>query len=391
MPKMFIPLLVLSIIVCCIEIDVSVPGFPAMAKFFNVSDSTISLTVALNAFGFSLAAVFYGPLSDSFGRRKLMLAGNFLMMIGSVLCVFAPSIELLLITRFIQGLGASTSAVIVFAMVAESYPPEKSTGLIGLMNAILTAAMAIAPVIGGLINTQIGWRGNYGFIALISIISWVLLILYLPETKKNFEKLSVKKIIKDYKTLLLSKEFMIKSAIPSLLCSCYCCFASFSSFIYIDGFNLSVFEYSLHQAFITATFSLVSMGIGKLVAKIGSIKATYLGFLIAFIGIQLLLILSYIGETKYLTTLCFAIYGIGFPIVYPIIFAESLEIFPDIKGTASSAIMSIRALFVFSVVYIAGLFFDGTLKSLTFVLYGVVILTIVLFCLNNKKYVSLNS
>ena len=143
------------------------------------------MTIAVNFFGFCLSSVAYGPLSDCYGRRNVMLIGNAIMLIGAVLCVVAHNIELLLIARFIQGFGASTSAVVVFAMIADVYETDKAAKLIGLMNSLITVFMSITPLAGGFINNLVGFRGNYFIIALVSVISWIMLYFQLPETKKE--------------------------------------------------------------------------------------------------------------------------------------------------------------------------------------------------------------
>jgi len=178
-------LFVISLLTCCIEIDISVPSFPDISDYFHISDGLTQMTIAVNFFGFCLSSVAYGPLSDCYGRRNVMLIGNAIMLIGAVLCVVAHNIELLLIARFIQGFGASTSAVVVFAMIADVYETDKAAKLIGLMNSLITVFMSIAPIAGGFINNLVGFRGNYFVIALVSVISWIMLYFQLPETKKE--------------------------------------------------------------------------------------------------------------------------------------------------------------------------------------------------------------
>ena len=129
-----------------------------MAHYFGVSGGVIQLTIAYNALGFCLSSLFYGPLSESYGRRNVMIAGNAILVIGAIGCVFAPSIPFLLVSRFIQGIGASTSAVVTFAMIADTYKGGQAIRFIGIMNSILTILMAIAPVIGSFINEAVGWR-----------------------------------------------------------------------------------------------------------------------------------------------------------------------------------------------------------------------------------------
>ena len=123
---------VISLITCCIEVDISVPSFPDISDYFNISDGLTQMTIAVNFLGFCLSSVIYGPLSDSYGRRSVMLVGNAIMLIGAIFCVFANTIELLLLSRFIQGFGASTSAVVVFAMIADVYETDKAAKLIGI-------------------------------------------------------------------------------------------------------------------------------------------------------------------------------------------------------------------------------------------------------------------
>ena len=168
-------LLVLSLLTCCIEIDISVPSFPDISDYFNISDGLTQMTIAVNFLGFCISSIICGPLSDSYGRRKVMIVGNGVMLIGAAFCVIANNIEVLLISRFIQGLGASTSAVVAFAMVSDSYKPTEAAKIIGFMNSLITVFSAMAPIVGSFINQLVGFRGNYLTIALLSLVSWILL------------------------------------------------------------------------------------------------------------------------------------------------------------------------------------------------------------------------
>nr|WP_237349961.1 MFS transporter [Wolbachia endosymbiont of Cylisticus convexus] len=177
-------LLILSLIAKFIEIDISIPSFPDIVRYFNVSEGTIQLTIAYNFLGFCIGGLFFGPLSECYGRRRIMIIGNTFLLIGAVGCVVAPSVFYLLISRFIQGIGVSTS-VVVFAIIADSYKGDKAVKFIGIMNSVLTVVMAIAPVLGSFINEIVGWRGNYASVAILCLISWVLLLFLLPETKRT--------------------------------------------------------------------------------------------------------------------------------------------------------------------------------------------------------------
>ncbi len=230
----------------------------------------IQLTIAYNFLGFCLAGLFYGPLSECYGRRRVMVIGNALLLIGAMGCVFAPSIQWLLVSRFIQGIGASTSAVVVFAMIADAYQGgDKAVKYIGIMNSVLTTLMAMAPVAGGFINEAVGWRGNYSVVAIVCLISWVLLFFMLPETRMERETFSLKKVLKDYKKLLTSSKFISSSLVPSLGYSAYISFVVCGSFLYMETFGMSTVAYALHQGSIVGAFSIVSILSGKLIGKFG--------------------------------------------------------------------------------------------------------------------------
>ncbi len=336
-------LLILSLIAKFIEIDISVPSFPDMVHYFNVSEGTIQLTIAYNFLGFCIGGLFFGPLSECYGRRRIMIIGNTLLLIGAVGCVFAPSIFWLLISRFVQGIGVSTS-VVVFAIVADSYKGDEAVKFIGIMNSVLTVVMAIAPVLGSFINEIVGWRGNYATVAILCLISWVLLLFLLPETKKDRDAFSLKKIMKDYRKLLSSPRFVTLSLMSSLFSAAYMSFITCGPFLYMKTFGLSSTIYALHQGAIVGCFSLISLFAGKILQKLGAIWCVISGTSVGAIGSLLLVIFSIIvPHSFYLVTLSMIIFSIGCAICQPVIFNASINVFPEIKGTASSAVSFIRA------------------------------------------------
>lgn len=380
MEKAWLPiLLILSLVACCIEVDISVPGFPAMAHYFEASEGRVQLTVALNFLGFCLASLVYGPLSEGWGRRRVMIVGNAILLVGAFSCVIAPSIGWLLVARFIQGIGASASAVVVFAMIADIYRGEKAIRLVGLMNAVLTILMAFAPVVGGVINNVIGWRGNYLVVALISLLSWMFLCWKLPETKNDIRGLRVRTIARDYGRLLSTLIFMRASLVPSLLYAAYMGFVACASFLYMETYGLNILAYAVQQGVIVGAFSVVSIFSSHITRCLGAKKCVFLGSLFSVIGLFSLVAFSFMAlDSPFLVTSFMVLFCIGFALYYPLIFSASLEIYPEIKGTASSLIMAMRAFLVASVVGMVGYFYEGGLLNVALILLLTVILGAVL-------------
>lgn len=363
MQRVFLPiLLLLSLMTTCIEVDISVPGFPDIARFFNVNEAMVQHTITYNFLGFCISALFYGPLSERYGRRKIMLAGNLIMVLGAIGCVYANTIEFLITSRFIQGIGASTAIVLVFAMIADLYETPKAMRLIGLSNAFLSASMTVAPLIGGFINEAVGWRGNYTIVAMLSIFIILLQYFFLPESKKNFSTISKEKVIEDYKKLFSSSEFMSAALIPSLLFAAYMAYIADSAFLYVNAYGLSTMQFVMHQATIIGSFAICSIFSANVIKNFGPQKSTTLSMGFCCAAAIFLLSLGYLGiQSALTTTSAMVLFSMGFAVCYPIIFSNSLSIFPHMYGTASSAIMSLRALLISAFTSFAGYMYNGQL------------------------------
>ena len=367
----FLPtLLVISLMGSCLEIEISAPSFPDITKGLFTSETLVGMTLSYNLFGFCLASIIWGPLSDRFGRRRIMLIGNAILALAALGCAFTPSINWLLVTRFIQGLGASTSAVVVAAIIADIYHDQEATKFHGLINALFTTLLALAPVFGGFINSAIGWRGNYGSIAVLCCIAWFLLYFFLPETKATYERISVKEISKNFLSLASSPIFLMASTIPSLCYAIHMVVVGIAPFLYMETFQLSIFVYTLHQAIMIIPFALTSFCVGKIIHRLGTKASVYLGLIIYLIGGSLLLVFhSSPSEITFALSLC----GIGSAIFFPIIFAKSLEIYPHIKGIASSAIINMRYLLGAGMAAIASYFYNGTPFVLSWIVFSIII------------------
>lgn len=377
-------LLMLSLINSCIELEISAPSFPDIMDYFRVSESEVGLTITYNLIGFSLASLVYGPLSETYGRRRIMIIGNGILSLGAAACAFATSIEVLLFARFIQGIGAATSAVVFSAIISDVYTKDKAAKLYGMMNTFFSGIMALSPIIGGFINNAIGWRGNYGFVALICISSWILLYFLLPETKLSRENLKIKKIFADYKQLLSSCVFIGAASMPSLSYGCYMAFVAIAPFIYMQVFDLDILMYTLHQAIIVFTFSLVSYFAHNITNLLGIKKTIYLSLFCYTLGSFLMIV----AWSPYSLTIFNCIFCIGAAILYPIVFAESIEIFPEIKGTASSMIMGLRYLLCSCITWAASYFYNDTVASLSMVIFitTCLITLIVLYLLQKIEF-----
>jgi DHA1 family bicyclomycin/chloramphenicol resistance-like MFS transporter len=279
--------------------------------------------------------------------------------------------------RFIQGLGASSTVVMGFAMISDRYSGDIAAHYIGKINAYVTIFMAAAPILGSAIIHYFTWRANFTFVAFIALISWLFLLWQLPETKHEQRPLKLLTIFKDYGTVFSHGEFLVNALMPNLLVTAYLTFVGSASFYYISTCKLSYFQFAMQQGLIVLLFSLTSFYASKVIDKIGDRNSVNLGMGCCAISIILLTYFAfqYPDYPKLITfAMCWMAVGCAFPM--SVTFAQSLEILPNLKGVCSSFIMSTRLFLSSGAVALTGLWYDGSMRPVALVIDGAIILGI---------------
>ncbi|WP_127463613.1 MFS transporter, partial [Wolbachia endosymbiont of Bemisia tabaci] len=207
-----------------------------------------------------------------------------------------------------------------------------------------------------------------------------LLIFLLPETKKDRDVFSLKKMMKDYRKLLSSSKFMVLSLQQSLFSAAYMSFITCGPFLYMETFGLSSTIYALHQGAIVGSFSLISLFSIKILKKFGAVWCVISGTSVGAIGSLLFVIFSVImPHSFYLVTLSMIIFSIGCAICQPVVFNASINVFPEIKGTASSALSFIRAFVMAIFIGLTSYVYNGQVISAAILVFFAVVLIYCLF------------
>ncbi|RNC78833.1 multidrug effflux MFS transporter [Piscirickettsia salmonis] len=236
-----------------VAIDIYLPSLPYISQELAISTSITqwSLTVYLLSSG--LSQFFYGPISDSLGRKPILCCGLIIFFIGSLVCAQAQGELSLLAGRLLQGLGIGAGAVISNAMVGDHFHGIRLAKVTSLSSFAYGISPIIAPFIGGLIQTHLGWRFNFYFLLIITAASLLLAIALLPETlnKQNKQHLNIKTLKQNYLSILTQKIFW-----GYVLCMTLS-FAISISFNVIGPFLL---QQTLH--FSPAEFGTIALSIG---------------------------------------------------------------------------------------------------------------------------------
>lgn len=193
-----------------LSIDMYLPSFTAIAKDMGVGTNMVQLTLATFLVGLAVGQMFYGPLSDRFGRKPPLYFGIAIYFVASLFCIFAQNIETLIVLRFFQGLGGSAGMVIPRAMVRDRMGAEGSARAFSMLMLVFGLAPILAPFIGGIMLVVASWRGIFVVLTIFGLLCLVGSSKLLTETvdRHQAKPLHVGRILRQYWGLLRHKQFM---------------------------------------------------------------------------------------------------------------------------------------------------------------------------------------
>src|SRR5471030_1700728 len=197
-------------------IDTYMPSFPAMGRTLNATTLEMQQTLSAYLLPFAFMMLFHGALTDSFGRRPVILTGLLIFILASLGCAWAQSLPQLLLFRALQGMSSGTGMVAGRAMIRDIYPGHQAQRVMAMVTMIFGLAPAVAPILGGWLEIRFGWRSIFVFLMLFAALLYVSchyrLAESLPQVKR--QPFSVKPLLVNYFKLFGSVRFgLLSSAI----------------------------------------------------------------------------------------------------------------------------------------------------------------------------------
>ena len=230
-----------------LTIDMYLPALPKIADDLSVSSSVAQLTLTGTLAGLALGQLIVGPLSDSLGRRRPLMAGIVLHMLASLLCLFAPNIEVLGVARGLQGMGAAAAMVVAIAVVGDLYAESVAATVMSRLMLVLGVAPVVAPSLGAAVLLKASW--HWVFAALVILAGGLLLLaaLALPETlpASHRRPLQVRGIAATYVELLRDARFVILVLVAALGMSGLFAYIAGASFVLQGHYGLDQQAFAL--------------------------------------------------------------------------------------------------------------------------------------------------
>lgn len=210
-----------------LSIDMYLPAFSSMAKYFLVEESKIQLTLSSYFIGIAFGQLLYGPIVDRFGKKTPLICGLLIFVIASFLCIGAANINQIIIFRFFQAIGACSCFVIMRAIVRDLFSPKESAQVFSYLLLVMGIAPILAPLLGGFVLIHFGWQAIFWFLGGFAVLLIMVSALYLPESKSGDATQKFSNALKKYWCILQDKNFLFYSLSGG--------FAASGMFIYITG------------------------------------------------------------------------------------------------------------------------------------------------------------
>jgi DHA1 family bicyclomycin/chloramphenicol resistance-like MFS transporter len=354
--------------------DLYLPSLPGMARSFGADVAELQLTLSLFLIGFAVAQLAYGPLSDRFGRRPVMLGGLVLYVVASAACGLAPTVKALALARFAQALGACAGPVLARTVVRDIHGREGAARILAYMSAAMALAPALAPILGGFLETWFGWRSAFALLVAYGGLGIAGILAMLPETNPAPDPAAIHpvRMAITYLTLLRHRAFLGFTVCCALAYSGLFAFISGSSFVLVDMVGLTPAQYGFCFAAAVIGYMGGTLTAGRLTRRVGIERLVLLGGGVVALGGSALGLLAWSGVTSSGLWGVAAIVGpmmvymAGAGLVLPNSMAGAIGPFPRAAGAASALLGFVQMTVAAGVGIAVGHLHDGTARPMAF-------------------------
>ncbi len=248
-PFGLVVLLVVGALVTPLSLDMYTPAVPHMTEFFGTSEAMVNLTLVGYFLFFAVGLLIFGPVSDRYGRKPVLVAGILAYALASAACALSTSIGMLIAMRVLQALGAGAVSAVSTAVVKDAVVPERREALLSLVQVMFVVGPVLAPVVGALVLQVADWRMTFWVLAGIGAVCSALALLF-DETLPADERYegSVTGSLKQLGVVARNKGFSAFLGIVGLYNLPFMAYIAVGSYVYITFFGLSELEYSLYFA-----------------------------------------------------------------------------------------------------------------------------------------------
>tara|TARA_Y100000590_G_scaffold468434_1_gene651196 strand:+ start:618 stop:1820 length:1203 start_codon:yes stop_codon:yes gene_type:complete len=327
-------------------VQLYIPSVPSIIKELNLTLSTAQIAFSSSLVTMGISMLFYGPLSDRYGRKLVLLCGTIIFIVGSLIASISTDIYLLILGRTLQSIGGAGGFVISRAIVRDLYGPKNAPRVLATLITVFIIAPMVGVIFGGIITDYLGWRFIFYLSAVIGLIVLILIFIFLRKIKQPKSSLTnVRSMFKAYFSLMKSPTFLGFALQGAFAPGAFMSFMAVGPYILINDLNRPATEFGLLFGLVTLIFMGANYIGGRISTPLGIEKSVVIGAVVALIssifGLTLLLVF---GLTVLIMFGTQTFSSIGNGLAMPNSQVGALNVNPNLSGTASGAAAFIQTM-----------------------------------------------
>lgn len=327
-----------------LAIDMYLPALPVIAKEFSAEPGHVQMTLSAYIMGFAIGQLFYGPMADSLGRKPVILGGTVIFMLAGVACALTQNVEQLIVMRFLHGLSAAAAAVVINALMRDTFAKDEFSRMMSFVVLVMTVAPLIAPVLGGALLMWFSWHAIFWTQAGLALIAALLVLRYVRESlpREKRQPFHFRTTAGNFVSLFRHKKVFSYMLASGFSFSGMFSFLSAGPFVYIDLYGVSPQHFGYYFALNVVFLFLTTFISSRVVRRIGATRLFRIGLIIQF-AVGVWLVLSYALNLGFWPLVMGVAFFVGcIAMVTSNAMAVILDDFPHMAGTASSLAGTLR-------------------------------------------------
>lgn len=380
--RLFIGLLSVLTMITSLAVDMSLPALPTLGRAFATTPEMVQLTLSLFLVGYAAGQLLYGPLSDRFGRRPVMLLGIAIYASAGFACALSPSIGVLVAARLVQGLGACVGPTIARAIVRDHFGGSGAARALSTITMVMALAPLVAPLLGGALLERFGWPSIFLFHGGVGLTVGAMTWWGLGESLKrpDPDALRPRRLLANYRAFFTNRTSLGFGLMNGFTFAGLFTFISGSPFVLIDVYGVPSNRYGFYFGATALGLMVGAFASNRLGQHRGHGEVLRLGLWI-MLGSALLLLLP--SSTRWGGAIGLmvpiVVYILAQGLILPNALAAAMEPLPHMAGNTASLLGAMQMVLGSIAGFVVNLLYDGTALPMGAILAAMAVIAFAIY------------